>query len=393
MKFSTTIAHSDVDLFSDNVMAAPYSTYRELRDAGSVVQLDRFDVLAVSRYDEVRQVLGDWEAFSSADIALNDQFNQYLGEAILRAGPPLHDQLRGILASRLAPRALRHLRTSVIRRADGLIHRLVAMGSFDAVTDLAQWFPVQVVGDLIGLPLRGRERLLPLADANFNCFGPDNDRTRASAARLPELVDYVMTSAARGELTEGSMGSAVYQAADAGEIPHEAAPWLIMGYVTAGMDTTVHAIGHVLWLLGEHPDQWDALRADRSLVPQAFREVLRYESPVQVFGRTAETDRTIGNTLVPAGSRLAVLYGSANRDERKWADPDRFDIFRENADHLAFGYGLHGCAGQALAQIEGEAILHALLSAVRRIEVGEPVRHFNNILRGLESLPVTVDPA
>ncbi|MFD4603065.1 cytochrome P450 [Streptomyces sp. NPDC058464] len=128
-------------------------------------------------------------------------------------------------------------------------------------------------------------------------------------------------------------------------------------------------------------------RADPALVPSAFREVLRYESPVQTFGRTARVDAVVGDVAVPAGTRLAVLFGSANRDERKWPDADRFDVTRSNHDHLAFGFGLHGCAGQALARMEGEAILRALLRDVVRIEVGRPVRHFNNVLRGLDSLP------
>ncbi len=175
------------------------------------------------------------------------------------------------------------------------------------------------------------------------------------------------------------------------QVDAAAAPWLVMTYVTAGMDTTVHAIGHTLWLLGQHPDQWEALRADTALIPQAFREVLRYESPVQMFGRTVTADWAAGdNITVPAGSRLVVLFGAANRDERKRDDPDRFDIRRPNFDHLGFGYGLHGCAGQALARMEGEAILRALTERVTRIEIGQPVRHYNNELRGLESLPVTV---
>jgi cytochrome P450 len=180
-------------------------------------------------------------------------------------------------------------------------------------------------------------------------------------------------------------------AADAGAIPAEAAPILVTAYVTAGLDTTVNALGHAVWLLAEHPDQWEALRADLSLVPQAFREVLRYESPVQAFGRTVRTDGTVGDVVLPAEARLAVLYGSANRDERRWADPDRFDVTRDTAEHLAFGYGLHGYAGQALARIEGEAVLNALLDKVSRIEAGTPVRRFNNILRGLSCLSGPAD--
>ncbi|MBU3067768.1 cytochrome P450 [Nocardia sp. NEAU-G5] len=385
-----TIPHFDVDLFSEEVMAAPYSEFRALRDAGPVVYLDRHDVFAVARYREVRHVLGEWEAFSSVDISLNKPFNDYIGEGIIRADPPVHDALRSVLSSRLAPGGVRNLEPEINRRAEEIVDRLLTRGSFDAVADLARRFPVEIVGDLIGLPKSGREPLLELIDANFNCFGPENDRTLAAVPRLAELAEYVMVSANRDVLAEGSMGRAVYDAVDAGRIPAEVAPWLVMTYVTAGMDTTVHALGHLVWLLAEHPDQWNVLRSSPSLVPQAFREVLRYESPVQVFGRTARVDWVAEDVTVPAGARLAVLYGSGNRDERKWSDADRFDVQRSNIDHLAFGYGLHGCAGQALAVLEGEAILRALLAKVARIEAGTPVRHFNNVLRGLESLPVTV---
>jgi cytochrome P450 len=387
---TTTIPNSAVDLFSEEVMADPYPVFRDLREAGPVVYLEQFDVFAVPRYQQCREVLGNWESFSSADIALNAQFSQYVGDGILRSDPPLHDQQRSVLSERLAPRALRELKPEVDRRAAELVGRVVAQGSFDAVTDLARRFPLELVADLIGLPAEGRESLLELMDANFNCFGPDNARTRESGPKLGALAEYVMTKAGPESFAEGSMGRAVYEAVEAGYVPAEAAPWLVMTYVTAGVDTTVHALGHAIWLLGTHPEQWAALRQRPSLIPQAFREVLRYETPVQVFGRTARIDWSLGDYVVPAGSRLAVLFGSANRDERKWPDADRFDIGRDNIDHLGFGYGLHGCAGQALARLEGEAVLKALVGTVDKIDVGQPVRHYNNVLRGLESLPVTV---
>ena len=391
MQSIATTPRSDVDIFSDDVVAAPYPVFRELRDAGPVVHLDRFGVYAVPRYEQARHVLGNWESFSSADIALNDDFNNYMSDfSILRSDPPLHDAMRNTLAANLARRALRAQEPAISQRARDIVGHLVEQGSFDAVTDLARRFPVEIVGDLIGLPRDGREDLLRMADANFNCFGPDNERTRESFPQLAKMADYVLVGAVRENLAEGSMGRAVYEAADAGAIPAQAAPWLVMAYVTAGMDTTVNALGHAVWLMAEHPDQWELLRADRSLVPQAFREVLRYESPVQAFGRTVRTGWTVDDVTLPAGTKLAVLFGSANRDERRWPDPDRFDITRSNVEHLAFGYGLHGCAGQALARIEGEAILNALLDTVTRIEAGAPVRHFNNVLRGLESLPITV---
>lgn len=390
MTNTETMPRSDVDLFAEDFMADPYPAFRALRDAGPVVYLDRLDAWAVARYAEARFVLGDWAAFSSDDVALNPQYNQYVGDGILRANPPLHDQLRNVLAARLAPRALRKLEADIADRATRIVDALVDQGSFDAVVDLARKFPVDVVADLIGLPQEGRERLLELIDANFNCFGPDNERTRQAGPKVAELGAYVMANATPDALAEGSMGRAVFDAVEAGEVDAAAAPWLVMTYVTAGMDTTVHAIAHAIWLLGRHPDQWDALRADTSMIPRAFREVLRYETPVQAFGRTVVNDWDVDGLTVPAGSRLVVLFGSANRDERKWPDADRFDITRDNLDHLAFGYGLHGCAGQALARLEGETLLRVFAQRVSRIELGEPVRHYNNILRGLESLPVTV---
>ena len=132
------------------------------------------------------------------------------------------------------------------------------------------------------------------------------------------------------------------------------------------------------------------LREDPSLIPQALREILRFESPLQTFGRRVRSEWTIEDATVPVGARLAILYGCANRDERKWPDADVFDITRDNLEHLSFGYGLHGCAGQALARLEGESVLRALVESAAQIDTGEPVRHYNNVLRGLDSLPVTI---
>lgn len=390
MTTSSATLQSDVDLFSEECMAAPYGTYQDLRRMGPVVYLPRHDVYAVARYAEAREVLGNWKQFSSADISLTQQFNEYIGQGVIRADPPVHDVLRGVLASRLSPRAIRSMRADIDARAAEMVDGLVARESFDAVRDLARKFPVEIVGDLIGLPEEGRADLLDLIDANFNCFGPMNGRTQASLGKLPKLAEYVLNTARKENLAAGSMGAAVFEAVDEGVVPAEAAPWLVMTYVTAGLDTTVHSISHLIWLLGTHQDQFERLRSDPALVPNAVRESIRYESPVQVFGRTVREEWTVGGGVLPQGARLAVLYGSGNRDEDKWPDADTFDVGRRNADHLGFGYGLHGCAGQALATLEGEAVLRALLASVERLEVGAPVRHYNNVLRGLESLPTSI---
>jgi cytochrome P450 len=159
------------------------------------------------------------------------------------------------------------------------------------------------------------------------------------------------------------------------------------------MDTTINSIGSALWLFAEHPEAWAALRADRTLLRSAFEEVVRFESPVQVFFRRTVQAVEIGGITIPSNAQVAMLFGSANRDSRKWPEPDRYDVARAALDHVGFGYGVHACAGQGLARLEAHAVLSALLDRVEAIHLaGPPRRHLNNVIRGLESLPVTVTP-
>ncbi|MBW8792397.1 MAG: cytochrome P450, partial [Streptomyces sp.] len=155
--------------------------------------------------------------------------------------------------------------------------------------------------------------------------------------------------------------------------------------------TTINAISSALWLFAEHPTAWTALRADRTLLRSAFEEVVRFESPVQTFFRRTTRAVEIDGVTIPPRAQVAILFGSANRDPRKWPEPDTFDIGREPRDHVGFGSGVHACAGQGLARVEGAAILSALLDHVEAIHLaGPPRRHLNNVIRGLGSLPVTV---
>jgi len=158
----------------------------------------------------------------------------------------------------------------------------------------------------------------------------------------------------------------------------------------AAFDTTISAIGNLLYQFARHPDQWQRLRADPRLAAAAFNEGVRIEAPIQAFSRVATRDVDMGEgVVVPAGARAIVSYGSANHDERHFAAPDRFDIGRRPLDHLGFGLGVHGCAGQSLARLEGQAVLLALAGRVSRFELtGEPTRALNNINRGLARLPM-----
>ena len=393
MYIQQQISYSDVDVFGDEVLADPYPFYADLREMGRAVRLTRYDVWALPGYDEVWQVQRHPEMFSSiGGPGLNYVEDPMMTGVVLSSDPPDHSRYRKILNEKLSAQALRGLRGDIEERADRLVAEVVSRGSFDAVSDLAAPFPVDVVADLVGLPDEGRERFLPMADAAFNTFGPMNERTQAGLPTVQGIFQYLATEANRQNLAPGSWGAAIYDAVDRGEIHEGEAISLLSAYLVAGMDTTVNAASSAIWLLARHPEQWAALRADPSLAANALEETIRLESPVQNFFRGLTREAEFGGLRLQQGDRVMMLLGSANRDPRRWGeDADAFDITRDTVGHVGFGGGTHRCAGMFLARIEGAALLSSLARRVQTVELaGEPKRRLNHIIRGLESLPVTV---
>jgi cytochrome P450 len=386
-----TFSLEQLDLYSDAVLENPYPAFKILREQGPAVWLPKHHAYAVPRYSALRKVLADYETFSSARGAgLNDTANSMMAGAVLATDPPEHDKLRSVLAEELGPHSMRNITQQIQTQADALVEKLWAQKTFDAVADFARVFPLEVVADLIGLPEEGRDQLLDWADATFNTFGPENPRFFNSLGRVNEMMKYAFQTAVPGKLRPGSMGAAIYSAAERGIIRRDQCGTLMTGYLTGGLDTTIHSLGHAILLFGMHPEQWDALKSNPSVVPSAYAEILRFESPVYAFTRYVTKDSELMGVPIPQGSRVILLYGAANRDERKYPDPERFDVRRNPVDHLAFGYGVHACAGQGLARLEAHCLLNSLLRRVERFEIGKPVRHLNNAVRGLEELPVTI---
>ena len=389
---TSTLPSSAVDFFSDEVIRAPYELYRELREMGPVVRLEQHGVWAVTRYDEAKQATSDWENFSSAQgVSLTDFTNMTIRGTTLASDPPLHDHLRNVVGDRLTPRALRPMREDIQQVADELVERVVAMRSFDAMADLARVMPMRIVPDFVGWPEEIHDKLLPWAAAGFDTMGPQNERCEHAMGARRELFEYAVGLSESRNIRPGSLGAGVLTALDNGEIEPEQCPALLLDYLVPALDTTISAVGNAIWLFGRYPDQWDKVRADPSLIPNAFNEVLRIESPVRVFSRVTSHEVELGGTVIPAGERVLLLWAAANRDERQFPDPDTFDVTRENANaHLAFGFGVHGCAGQGLARLEGHAVLTALAARVARFDIGETTPVMNNVIRALDTLPVTV---
>lgn len=378
---------SDVDLFADEAVLDPHPVHAELRDLGPVVHLPKNDVYALTRYDVIRDALADWESFSSTSIAFNPAANQALTGTSLASDPPVHTQLRATLTENLSPRALRGLKGRIEAKADALVAELVDRGSFEAVDALARAFPLEVVADLIGFTGHVRDNMLRWGQAAMQVLGPMNQRTAENFPVAGELYAWCSEVTA-DDLAEGSVGRGIFEAETRGAVPAGTAGHIIHQYLGAGVDTTVAAIGNIVALFAQHPDQLDTVRAEPSLIPGAFNEVLRYWPPVNVWGRTTTREVVIEGTVVPAGAQIAVLLGAGNRDPRHYENPDSFLVARNPADHLSFGYGPHGCAGQGLARLEAHAVIEALSRRVRRLVVGPAVRVPGNITRSIEELPV-----
>lgn len=297
-----------------------------------------------------------------------------------------------MLAKILGPRQLHRLRDRWAADADDLVDTLLARTlEFDAVTELTEAFPLRVFPDAVGIPQGGRENLLPYGDHLFNAFGPANELVKKGEDRVGELAGWVNEQCARDVLTSDGFGAEIWAAADRGDVMEAQAPLIVRSLLSAGIDTTVHALGAVLYGFAANPDQWAALKQNPALTRTGFDEAIRLESPVQTFFRTATTDIMVGETLIPDGEKILMFLGAANRDPRHWDNPDKFDLTRDPSGHVGFGMGIHQCVGQHVARLEAATLLAALLKRVDTIELaGAPTRHHNNTLRAWESLPVRV---
>ena len=388
---------SDVDPFSIEFFEDPHRIHDELREAGPVVWLSRYGVWAVARYQKVHDVLHDWRTFCSSRGAGMSDFAKEKPwrppSLVLETDPPEHDRTRAVLNRVLSPAVMKELRPRITAAAEAKARELVEKRTFDAIPDLAQAFPLSVFPDAVGLRPDGREHLLPYAGLAFNAFGPDNELRRRALETAAPHVAWVTEQCRRENLAPGGLGARVHAASDTGEITRDEAALLVRSLLTAGIDTTVNGIGAAIYCLARFRDQWRTLHADPTRARLAFEEAIRFESPVQTFFRTTTRPVRIGDVALGEGQKVLMFLGAANRDPRKWENPDTYDIARRTSGHVGFGAGVHMCVGALLARLEGEAILGALARNVASIEMtGTPKRAYNNTLRGLESLPVTILP-
>lgn len=391
-------ASVSVDPFSIEVLSDPYAYHPQIRDAGPVLWFPQYQVFGVARYAEVKEVLSDWETYcSSRGVGLADFSRDTpwrTPSLLLERDPPLHTSTRTVMNKVVALPRLKKLADHWRVVARDLIDGLVAQRSFDAVQDLAEQFPLRIFPDTLGLLQEGRENLLIYATSTFNAFGPRNDVFLESQIGIEPALAWIDEACRYENLAPGGWGRDVHDFVKEAGLPAEYGALLVRSFLSAGVDTTINGIGNLLHAFSLHPQEWQKLRNDRSLVKRAFEEGLRWQGTAQTFFRTTTRNVNLAGVKIPEGSKVIAFLGAANRDPRHWEEADTFNISRQTSGHVGFGFGIHQCLGQMIARQESEVVLEVLSQRVASITpAGEPQRRLNNTLFAMKSLPVTIEPA
>ena len=389
---SAAIAVCDDDLFSHDSVRNARAIDDRLRELAPVVKVSRENITMLGRYEHVTEGLRDWRTFSSTSRPWHDP-NSVRPELLLTDDPPKHTGVRAVIGTALSPRALSQMGETFTAEANKLVTALKARSGqpIDAVAEITQAFVYKVLPDVLGLPETGREHLYAFGHMVWATMGPMNALFHEAMENTGPVIEWAEACCKRENLSPGGLGMAMYQAADRGEITQAEAKLLVGILLSAAADTTVMTLATTLRAFCEFPDQFQVLRADPSLARSAFEESLRWDSPSRMAGRIAMRDVEIGGVVIPKGERCGLMFAAANRDPRKWKDPDRYELKRENRGHVGWGYGVHACVGRVLALLEAEALLGALARNVDRFEAaGKPEPWMTTIGHGPAKLPVRV---
>jgi cytochrome P450 len=372
----------------------PYPVYARLRCEAPVKCLDlpMAPAYLLTRYDHVVTVLKDAALFSSQANAKG--IGLVMGKTILEMDGKEHTRHRNIISMAFVPKALKGALPDVIASiAHGMIDRFVHDGHADLVTQFTRTFPLRVIAHIIGVPIEDYETFKRWS---LDLIGFADDPPKGFDA-AEKLVDYLRPivearraethgAAARGDL----LSTLVHAEVDGERLDDDEIYAFLKLLLPAGSDTTYRLIGNALFALLTHTEQFEEVRADRAKIAALIEETLRWESPVQYASRETTAPVTLGGVDLPAGTQLLTALGSANRDERHFPDPDRFDIHRRIDEHMAFGFGRHFCLGSHLARLEATTALNALLDRLPnlRLERAQPCAVVGLAFRSPNRLPV-----
>jgi len=395
----TLVSDNEVyyDPYDFEIDANPYPVWKRLRDGAPLYFNEKYDFFALSRYEDVDRCLLDWDTFRSGRGSILELIRADIeipSGVILFEDPPIHHVHRSLMSRVFTPRKIAELEPKVRDFCRRSLDPLVGSGHFDFIRDLGAQMPMRTIGYLLGIPEEDQESIRDQLDKGLRLQEDRESRVKEELAAQGQLFaeyidwraqhpsDDLMTQLLNAEF-EDEMGTRRKLGRD------ELLNFVIL-LAGAGNETTTRLIGWTGKILGEHPDQRREIVADRSLIPNAIEETLRYEAPSPVQARYVARDTVHYGRTIAEGSVMVLLNGSGNRDERRFADADRFDIHRDIGRHLSFGFGIHLCLGAALARLEGRVALDEVLNRFPdwQVDYESAVQARTSTVRGWEKLPV-----
>jgi len=397
-----TATHADVyyDPFNFEIDSDPYPVWKRLREERPLYYNEEYDFYALSRYADVERGLIDWETYSSAKGTLLELIKsgmEILPGSIIFEDPPGHNMHRSLLSRVFTPRKMNAIEPKVREFCARSLDPLMGSGGFDFIADLGAQMPMRTIGMLLGIPEHDQEEIRDRIDEGLRLdegtmpdvshFGTDEQ-----ASSFEAYIDWRAKNPSDDLMTELLQAEFEDETGTTRRLTRVEVVNVVNLIAAAGNETTTRLIGWTGKVLAEHPDQLRKLTEDRALVPNAIEELLRFESPSPVQARYVTRDVEHYDQVVPEGSAIVLLNGSGNRDDRKFADGDQFDVTRKIDHHLAFGYGLHFCIGAALARLEGRVALDEVLQRFPAWEVDwhNAKQARTSTVRGWERLPVFV---
>jgi len=370
---SREIPEYPLDIFTPEAVRNARAVDDALREFAPVVRLaDGTHMLG--RHEHVSAGLLDWKAFSSTSRPWHDPTSPR-PEILLTDDPPRHTQVRKVIADALSPRALERVKGIFEVRAQELLERLRVRESeaVDAVGEVSQAYVFQVLPEILGLPEEGREHMHGFSEMVWATMGPPDELfDHAMQHDYSAVIQWLETQCERSALDPEGIGEQIYAASDRGQVTLGEAKLLLQTVLSAGADTTFITMANALRAWAEFPDEYARLRAEPRKVRAAFDESLRWDSPSRMAGRISTRDVTIDDYVIPAGTRCGLMFAAANRDPRFWDAPDDYRLDRDNKHSLGWGYGVHGCVGRTLAQMEASALLGEIVARVESIELAGP---------------------
>jgi cytochrome P450 len=397
----TTVRTSDVyyDPYDVEIDRDPYPTYARLRDEAPLYYNDRHDFWAVSRYEDVERGLVDRATFISGKGGVLEIIKAGIDMPpgiVIFEDPPTHTIHRSLMSRVFTPRKVAALEPQVRAFSAACLDPLVGTDRFDLIAEFAAQMPMRVIGMLLGIPETDQAAIRDKTDANLRTEAGEAMNVRGegfvTGAMFAEYIEWRAEHPSDDIMTDLLNAEFEDETGTRRRLSRQEVLTYVDVVAGAGNETTTRLIGWAAKLLAEHPDQRRRLVEDRSLVPNAVEEILRYEPPAPHVGRCTSTDVELYGTTVPAGAAVLFLVGAANRDDRKYPEPDRFDIHREVVSHLAFGYGPHFCLGAALARLEGRIALDELLARFPEwdVDLADAKLAPTSTVRGWERLPLVI---